>query len=839
MPESNIPPEDTTDHLSPEGLPTLIPGEPGADLTVVGPDATQDADGFFPEPPAGLAVQGYDVERELSRGGQGVVYQAIQKSTGRKVAIKVLLEGAYASGQARRRFEREVELVSHLKHPNIIAVFDSGVTTDGRLYYVMDFVRGVPLTQYVREQKLGLERLLELFARICDAVNHAHQKGVIHRDLKPGNILVDADGSPQILDFGLAKAITDRQETLATVTGQVMGTLPYMSPEQTRGNPDLVDTRTDVYALGVILYEMLTGAYPYPVVGEMAEVLKHITQTEPRPLTRSWTKESGVGRSTRVRGRHRCPINNEVETIALKSLSKERERRYQGVGELAKDIRHYLANEPIEAKRDSGMYILKKTLRRYRVPVAVAALFVVLLVAFSIAMAVARNQAVAARARAVAEKENADAVLGFLTDEVIAGATPQKIPDAKVREQIVKAMIAPAAAKVGTQFGGKPLIEAAVRYMIALTLHRVGRSDLALPHIETSLDLRRQMLGADHADTIRSLSTYAGVLNALGRSKEAEPLLKEALERYRRTLGADHADTIRSLNNYALVLRTLGRSKEAEPLSKEALERYTRVLGADHPDTITALNNHALVLESLGRLQEVEPLLKDVRERRTRVLGADHPDAITALHNYADELNSLDRPKEAEPLLKEALERRTRVLGADHPGTIWSLGTYADVLQKLGRSKEAEPLLKEALERRTRVLGPDHPDTISALSNYGLMLESLGRAKEAEPLFKDALERGTRVLGADHPLAIAWLHNYAGVLQMLGRAPEAEPLFRQALERAAGCPSLGPGHPQTRVYATNLAKLLFDLSRPQEADAIRAKFGLQPSGPATGPMRSP
>jgi serine/threonine protein kinase len=258
-----------------------------ADAQPVGPPVSaREGDEFFSDRPGGLLIPGYELLRELSRGGQGVVYQAIQSSTKRKVAVKILLEGPYASKLARRHFEREVELVSHLKHPNIISVFDSGVTADGQLFYVMEYVRGTPVTQYVRDQKLGLEQTLKLFAGLCDAVNHAHQKAVIHRDLKPNNILVDGEGNLKILDFGLAKAITQTAETLATISGQVMGTLPYMSPEQTKGNPDLIDTRTDVYALGVVLYEMLTGAYPYPVVGEMAEVLRHISQTEPSAPSR-------------------------------------------------------------------------------------------------------------------------------------------------------------------------------------------------------------------------------------------------------------------------------------------------------------------------------------------------------------------------------------------------------------------------------------------------------------------------------------------------------------------------------------------------------------------------
>lgn len=326
------------------------------------------------------SLPGYEFVRELHRGGQGVVYEALQKSTKRKVAIKILLEGRYASKSARKRFEREIDLVAQLKHPNIITVFDSGTTPDGQPFCVMDYVRGLPLHLYVREKNLALEEVLKLFAAVCEALQYAHQKGVIHRDLKPSNILVDADGHPKVLDFGLAKQLTSPVDTLVTVTRDVIGTLAYMSPEQARGNPDEIDIRTDVYALGVILYELLTGHFPYPVVGQMAEVLRNIADTTPTPPSRQWKADSGVTKRSAERVRPgECPIDDEVQTIILKALSKERERRYQGAGELARDLGHYLAGEPIEAKRDSGLYVLKKTLGRYKGAVAIVIGLVLLL----------------------------------------------------------------------------------------------------------------------------------------------------------------------------------------------------------------------------------------------------------------------------------------------------------------------------------------------------------------------------------------------------------------------------------------------------------------------------
>jgi len=353
----------------PEGLAGAA-GQTAAAETIEH-DPSSNLDGPTPR------IEGYEIVRELGRGGQAIVYQAIQKAARRKVAIKVLLEGAHASKSAQKRFEREIELIAQLRHPNIISIFHSGTTQDRRHFYVMDYVRGAPLRQYVRDRKLTLEQTLGLFAGVCEAVQHAHQKGVIHRDLKPNNILVDADGAPKVMDFGLAKLLAGPVDTLVSISQQLVGTLPYMSPEQARGNPDEVDTRTDIYALGVILYELLTGHYPYPVVGQIVEVLKHIVETPATPPSRIWSPDSGILQRSRRRSRHgRCPIDDEVQTIVLRALAKDRERRYQSAGELARDIQHYLAGEPIEAKRDSALYVLRKLARRHA-PATVALLSVV------------------------------------------------------------------------------------------------------------------------------------------------------------------------------------------------------------------------------------------------------------------------------------------------------------------------------------------------------------------------------------------------------------------------------------------------------------------------------
>lgn len=337
-------------------------------------------------------IAGYEIKEELSRGGQGIVYRAIQRSTKREVAIKVLLEGPFASRDARRRFEREIELVAGFKHPNIVTVFDSGMMSDGRQYCVMDHVSGIRLDRYIADHCLGIKEALGLFVMVCDAVNYAHRRGVIHRDLKPSNILVDEQGQPRVLDFGMAKQLDDPGDTQLTAIGIVAGTLPYLSPELARRNHSDVDIRTDVYSLGVVLYEILTGRYPHSMSGDIIEVLKRIADTPPiSPSRTTRSLQTNAGKGPRIeplpsRG-HRERLNPDVGTILLKALAQSQEHRYQSAGDMARDIRHYLDGEPIEARGDSTWYALKMGVRRYKWPVAAAALFILLITGSAIALA--------------------------------------------------------------------------------------------------------------------------------------------------------------------------------------------------------------------------------------------------------------------------------------------------------------------------------------------------------------------------------------------------------------------------------------------------------------------
>ncbi|MCZ6817317.1 MAG: serine/threonine-protein kinase, partial [Planctomycetota bacterium] len=486
---------------------------------------------------------GYEILNEIHRGGQGVVYRAIQESTKREVAIKVLKEGAFAGPRELARFEREVQILASLRHPNIVAVHESGTAAAGNFYFVMDHISGQPLDRYMKERRVDrdgspINETLELFAKICEAVNAAHLRGVIHRDLKPANVRVDADGNPHVLDFGLAKmtagesdpASEEPEASALTITGQFMGSLPWASPEQARGLSDL-DLRTDVYSLGVILFQMLTSKFPYEVTGNIRDVMGRIMNDDPaRP------------------GALQRDINDEVDCIILKCLRKEPERRYQTAGELAREVRCFLAGEPIEAKRDSTLYVLGKSLRRHRWAVAVGLAFVVGLSVFAVYASlqadrynrlaqqeqearqvaeVAREKATAARdeqsrerQRAEKARDKAEAINEFVTKALVSsdpnqgGAQGFLVTDAM--EQAVVLLDA-------GELKDQPETEAALLLTISQILNDNARSQEALRLARRALEINEQLHPGDHPAVAGSLHNVAACLRSLGRSAEALP----------------------------------------------------------------------------------------------------------------------------------------------------------------------------------------------------------------------------------------------------------------------------------------------------------------------------
>ncbi len=688
----------------------------------VGVDSRSDTP--VPELPAGF--EGCAVVREIHRGGQAVVYQGIQTSTKRKVAIKVLHGGPFADARSRARLEREIQILGQLNHPNIVRVYDSG-TAAGCLYYVMDYISGEALDVYLLNNPLSVDDTLRLFAKICDAVNAAHLRGVIHRDLKPSNIRIDANGEPHVLDFGLAKVALEpgsdaTRPLLVSLTGQFIGSLPWASPEQAAGQPEKIDVRTDVYSLGVILYQMLTGKFPYEVVGGMHDVLDNILKAEP----------------IRPRGL-RLEIDDEVETILLKCLDKQRDQRYQSAGEVARDIRHYLGGEPIEAKRDSALYMLTKTLRRYRAPLAVGATFVLLLAGFAATMTLMYQ-------RAEHEGHKAEQAADFL-DRVLASADPDLAggPDLTVREMLDDAL------READWRTVEPEVEARIRDTAGRTYVRLGEYAIAAEHLGIALEIRRRILGNRHAATAESLSTLAWAQKEHGEYAEARCLYDEALRIRRDVLGVEHLAVAETLNGLGQLLFAQREYEQAEPFLRDALAMRQRLLGAEHQDVASSMAN-------LGSL------LRDWRRD-------------------ADQLD------EAEELLREALALRRQLFGDLHTHTIVSLNKLGLLLGVKGQPTAAREVFEEALRLRRELLGPEHPLVAVSRNNLGLALYKEGSYEEAGSCFERALALCRQTMGPEDSRVTDITINAAACLAKLTRYAEAEELLltRHAdLEHALG-----------------------------------------------------
>lgn len=736
-----------------------------------------------PVAPGRLQIAGYEVVRELSHGGQGIVYQAIQTSTKRKVAIKLLREGTGASRAARRRFEREIELVAQLRHPNIIAIFDSGSLADGGRFYVMDYVHGQPLDQHVREKKLCLEDTLRLFTVVCEAVQYAHQKGVIHRDLKPTNIIIDTHGAPRILDFGLAKTLSAPVESLVSVSQEIVGTLPYMSPEQAGGSGDEIDIRTDVYSLGIVLYQLLTGRLPYPVEGRIPEVLRHITETAPTPPSRGWQRETGVGRRETHRLRlGECPIDRELETIVLKALAKERERRYQSAGELARDLRHYLAGEPIAARGDSLAYVLWKQSRRYlrQTPVAALALLCAILGPGLVASLFFWRQA-------VHERNAAEAVVSFMNEDVFQSLDPEQFG----RDVDLRVLLDHASRRIERRFERMPLAEASVRHALGNLYGSLGEDDKALAHLEDALRLRRAALGERHPAVAEVLVSLARVLESRGRCTEAEHRLEQALAIRTDRLGKNDPATIKTLRELAAFVRRQGNLELAVQLMAEVEAREGTAVAlrpVERP-------NAAQIDEAYERLQDLHKLY-----------GMRHPVVAIELGKLADLLVAEGRHPEAIPLLSQGFTIWTQQLGPEHARTREMFKRLEQVCEVAGEREKLVPLIAERLDR---ALADGHNARLLADAAWDVV-KSTHHAPELVALAAEAARRACAL----EPLNGAYLNTLGAAQYRGGQYDDAWATLRRADE-------LNNGHPADMAF---LAMTLWQQGRPEAARAERQRL---------------
>jgi hypothetical protein len=539
----------------------------------------------------------YTIKRVIASGGMGTVYEAVQGQPRRTVAIKMMNRGL-ASPSALRRFEYEAQLLARLSHPCIAQVYEAGTHEDAGgpvPYFAMEYIPNAkPITGYAADKKLTTRERLELFARVCDAVHHGHQKGIIHRDLKPSNILIDSHGNPRVIDFGVARSVdSDMAVTdLQTNVGQLVGTVQYMSPEQCEADPHDIDTRSDVYALGIVLYELLSERLPYDVTSiSLLEAARLIRQQAP--------PRAGV---------HRAELRGDVETIILKAHEKERDRRYQSAFGLAQDIRRYLSGEAIVARPPSIVYQLRVFARRNKAVFGATAAAFVALAAGVVVSTLLYTRAEANRVRAEGEAGKALAAVDFL-QSMLWTADPSRVgPEVRVVDLLDRF-----GGLIGMAFDDQPEVEAALRTTVGLAYQELGMHEPADMHLTSAREIREGLLGIEHPDTLTSFYNLAGLRHDQGRLDEVEPLTIKALDIRRRVLGEDHPDTLSSMNELAWLRQDQGKLAEAEHLKRQVLKMRRRVLGEDHRDTVRSIGDLAHTLLLQRRLSEAADLYQGKR----------------------------------------------------------------------------------------------------------------------------------------------------------------------------------------------------------------------------------
>ena len=808
----------------------------------------------------GSVIDDFTITSEIGDGGMGSVFVASQdQPVKRTVALKVIRMGLN-SKEVIARFEAERQALAMMEHPNIARILDGGTTEDGQPYFAMELVHGVPITEFCDTNKLGLNDRLQIFVDVCSAVQHAHQKGIIHRDLKPGNILVgeyDDQYVPKVIDFGLAKALDSEKmltdQTIATQFGQILGTFKYMSPEQADAGTTDIDTRADIYALGIILYELLTGSTPLDqntlrehTVLKLLELIRD--HDPPRPSTKFNSSHDSVSFISEQRqiepSRLSQILRGDLDWVVMKALDKERHRRYETASGFADDVQRFLDNEPVIARPPSTSYKFQKWVRKNRGLVASFAAISTLLITAIIGTTVfaerAKQSAMSEQAqRNIAVEKTTEA----LEQKQIADQALKEAEDSAKRSNEVLKIVSKSFKSANPNEGGragmlaKEVLLNAEQAMDLSELDRLGKAELletltisfrglgefgsAISTAEKQLEIYRGKYGNENVLTANALNSLGNGYFSNGKFKKALPVLTEALSIRRKILGNEHSETIGAIGNLANIYEGLGDIKKSIELREEAVQLAEQHIGLESQIALNALNNLAASYNQVGQIKKAPELLANSIKVAKKIYGKDHRRTLIAMQNLAASHARAGDLDKATELLVSTLDSMNKKLGEDHPDTLAANSLLTNVYYIAGQYDKALELAKQTYQRTKKRLGEKHPDTTFAMRSLANSYNKAGQKDKALGLREQAVKISKEVLGAEHPETFAaqmGLANQYGEAGALEKALELREKLYAAMTKV-----LGAEHPDTVKLMSGLGASYLESGKMKEGIQIFEK----------------